>query len=52
MPGYNYFPNYYSGLYQPIQPVPQMQVPVMQQPVQQQIQQPVQTPQPEIRLER
>lgn len=47
MPGYNYFPNYYSGLYQPIQPVPQM--PVMQQPVQQQIQQPVQTPQPEIR---
>ena len=49
MPGYNYFPNYYSGLYQPIQPVPQMQVPVMQQPVQQQIQQPVQTQQPEIR---
>lgn len=39
MPGYNYFPNYYSGLYQPLQPVPQM--PLMQQPVPQ----PYQVPQ-------
>lgn len=45
MAGYNYFPNYYNSFYQPMQPVPQMQVPVVQQPVQQ----PVQAQQPEIR---
>lgn len=50
MPGYNYFPNYYSPSY--YQPMPFVQQPV-QQPVaqmpQQMQQQPVQSPQPEIR---
>lgn len=49
MAGYNYFPNYYSpSYYQPMPFVQQPVQPVAQMPQQMQ-QQPVQSPQPEIR---